>query len=40
MQQYRPELEDVYNVDETGFAMSSTARMYRIVDRYQIGTSS
>jgi len=38
MQKYKPDLEDIYNVDETGFAMGSTARMYGIVDRYQIGT--
>jgi Tc5 transposase DNA-binding domain len=38
MQQYKPDLEDIYNVDETGFAMGSTAWMYSIVDRYQIGT--
>lgn len=37
MQQYQPDLENIYNVDKTEFAIGSTAQMYEIVDRYQIG---
>jgi len=39
MQKYKPDLEDIYNIDETDFAMGSIAWMYGIIDRYQIDAS-
>ena len=33
MQLYKPEPEDIYNIDKTGFAMGETGRTYVIINK-------